>query len=159
MSETESQAILQARARQLARRLEPEARVPGVPCLTFALGAEVWAIELNAVLEVCRDVRLALLPGAQPPLTALTSWRGEVLQVVDVGALLGQSIRRAAQRLIIVGTRGAALGLVADDVMGVSPIDTDALQPARNERAQAFVRGVAESIVVLDHSALVQLYC
>ncbi len=160
-SEEQSRAILVERARELAK-VETPLPDDRVSMVLFRLAGERYAIEASCVREVFRLTDLAMLPGAEPPLVAVTVRRGDLLMVLDLRRGLGLPADALDDlRLVLVIERpGAAAGLLADEVLEVVPlrpreIDRSAGGRTRND----YVHGVThDAVVVLEASALLRTH-
>jgi purine-binding chemotaxis protein CheW len=100
---------------------------------TFFVGGHRFGVEASHVREIVRVGAITPVPFAPPVVLGVTAVRGEVLAVVDVGALLGLPAAAEPQRMLgVVATlpRGTLCLLVprAGDVAEVSP--SQALPPA-----------------------------
>lgn len=92
-------------------------------------------------------------------MVGVIAWRGRVLTVLDIAhSRSGHITITEATRILIMGQRTAAFGIVADEVDDVEDLNTqeavpvEDVSPARRE----FVRGVtANALVVLDAAALI----
>lgn len=108
--------------------------------LMFRAAGQRYAVDAARVAEVVPRVRLRPLPHAPSHLSGVFEYRGQVVSVVDVGVLLGSSPApdRLSTRIILIDSRPdpraadsppALLGLVAEDVDDLAPIDPEALAP------------------------------
>lgn len=148
--------VLESRARSLARRMRVEAREDAVDVVVFTLAGEACALELRYLRQVLPARELALLPGAAPPLVALTGWRGELVGVIDLARVLGARAGEPPDRrhLLVVG-EGTPSALLVDDISALTSIAPSAIAPAAGERA--FIRGVTtDAVLVLDGGELIR---
>nr|WP_239521639.1 chemotaxis protein CheW [Geodermatophilus sabuli] len=93
------------------------------------------ALPLSALREVvpCPSA-LAGLPAAAPGLLGAVELRRLVLPVLDLAAVLGRPVpRRPDQVVVVAASGGQVLGLLADEVRGISQLPADALVAARTE--------------------------
>lgn len=132
------------------------------------LGAERFAVAMDAVAEVGRLPVCSRVPGTPPWMTGVTNWRGRILGVVDLRSLLGLSVDEAGRardaRLVILTTGQVQLGLRADRVDGVLDVDLDDLEPTlmtMSEDACSLLRGQANDaegpVGVIDENAVFAL--
>ena len=156
-------AILAERARRLARRDTADDVRPDDAdsrmVLIIRLGGERVGVALDYITEVHRALRLTPIPGAGAPVAGAIAWRGRVLTVLDIAARrTGPVTITEATRIVVVGQRRAAFGIIADEVddaelvtlHGTAPVDT--ADPARAQ----LIRGVtSDAVVVLDIPALI----
>lgn len=86
--------------------------------LALCLGAARFGLWVDEVLEIIATPPISRLPLPHPELAGVTSVRGEVIPVLDLGVrLLGAPSRRPG-RLVLVHHQGTGtlLGLLVDDV-------------------------------------------
>ena len=155
--------VLTERARRLARRIvveeERAAADESSMLLVIRLGAERVGLALDFITEVHRAATLTPIPGARAPVAGVIAWRGRVLTVLDIatGRLAPPAIDEET-RIIVIGQRRAAFGIVADEVEDVQSIDlheTAPVETADPTRAE-LIRGVtSDALVVLDAAALI----
>lgn len=155
-----TRALLAERAHALARRAESAPAGEELTVVGFSIGDEAFRIEAQLVREVVRLRHLAKVPGAPVAVRGVTTYRGEILALVDVRAALGRPDAGLADLLwvVVVGTAAAEFGLVADSVAEVTSVRVDELRPLPGEasaaawgRARAVTADVA---LVLDGAAL-----
>ena len=155
--------ILAERARRLAQPadvhqiLVEDAESDTV--LVIRLGDERVGVALGYITEVHRAARLTPIPGARPPVTGVIAWRGRVLTVLDIALQRAGPVTIGdTTRIVVIGQRRAAFGIVADEVddaqvaslHDAAPVES--IDPAR----AAFIRGVtSDALVVLDVPALI----
>jgi purine-binding chemotaxis protein CheW len=87
----------------LDRDRERDAPLPDAtsePLLFFAIAGEAFAIRLGEVGGVVALESLREVPGAPPRVLGLAEWRGSLLAVLDLPALLGLEASEAAGCLI-----------------------------------------------------------
>lgn len=159
--EARDRAVLQERARVLARPLTDElAATNRLELVIFTLTGERYALESRCVLQVVKLQDLVRMPGAPDHLLGLTNLRGEILPVFDLRALLGLSRARLddLSRLLVLGDGEPELGILADAVLELERRRPDELLAAAEPIARAdmpYLRGVtADALVVLDGAAL-----
>lgn len=138
-------------------------------------GAEAWlfgfrllggryAFEAPLVTEVVRLGPLTRLPAAPGFLPGVFTHRGEVLAVLDLAQLLGQTgvPIRPATRVAIVWCEPWKVAVVADDIEGLIAVERRHLEPppAEGGGVSEFVSAVGRdgqgSVAVLDLPRLVQ---
>lgn len=151
--------------RQRARTVAPAGQ-QDVQFVTFTVGDEEYGIEIGAIREVVRPLRITPLPRMPRFVEGVVNLRGAIIPVVDLRkrfeAPVSDGSRRAVRMII---TRGAAaggpgadlLGLVVDAVQEVVALPRDRIDraPQAATGAQAdFIAGVAKSgdrlIVLID---------
>jgi len=103
--------------------------------VTLALGAELFAVEVHRVREILDLAVIARLPNAPPFLLGMIDLRGECVPVIDLRGKLGlPPVARTVQTRILVldvevTGRRLVLGLLADRVLEVTPLDGGIIEP------------------------------
>jgi purine-binding chemotaxis protein CheW len=156
-----AQAIMKARAEALARAQAPS-RSPGshLDVVLFGLGRERYAIETRFVCEVVRFVDFTPVPRTPDYIVGVANLRGTVLAVVDLRRFF--NIPRSGItdlfRIVVLGTDGVELGILADGAHGQAEIAADALLPPPGKVSgigHAYIRGVTrDALIVLDGAVL-----
>lgn len=135
--------------------------------LGFELNGQAYALPLAAVVEVSAPpANLASLPRADAADLGVTPWRGGVLPVVSVAALLGlpSGARTSDRRLIVTRVDGAVVGLLVDQLRAILRIPEaaiDAVPPVLNRGGgeaslvgMARVAGEAGLVALISPEAL-----
>ncbi|HCT56290.1 MAG TPA: chemotaxis protein CheW [Gemmatimonas aurantiaca] len=154
-------AILRARAAHLAQRIEPEV-VASTDVLVFMLAGERYAVPAATLREVVMLTQRVPLPGATVPVVGLTLWRGALLRLVDIRAMLGlpmTSLNDLA-RVLVMESATSTIGLLVDEVLEMRAIDVSQLEePARGTvRHTDLIVGVTKDVVaVLSAERLLDL--
>lgn len=155
-------AVLEERARALAR--PPDGGVAGerLEVVRFVLANERYAMPSRYVFEVFRLRELVPLPGARAPTYGLTAWRGDLLTIVDLRPVLGLPVGALndLSRVIVVGADHPAFGILADAVLDLVSIDAaDVREPTDGAAAERdYVRGMtSEAVLVLDGERILRL--
>src|SRR5512136_2380896 len=157
---------------------EPQKREPRTPGAVGAEGAgpsEAWyfalrlmgaryAFEAPLVTEVVRLGPLTRLPAAPSFLPGVFTHRGEVLPVLDIGQLVGQSPLpiRPSTRAAIVHCGPWKVAVVSESVEGLVSVPRRSIEPppAESTSVAEFMTAVARdsegSIAILDLPRLVE---
>ena len=156
-------AVLEERARALARPMGTPARIDEIEAVTFALANERYAIESQYVFEVFRLEDLSPLPGAKPPVFGVTAWRGELLTILDLREALGLSVTglNDLSRMIVLGEERPAFGILADAVHGLVTLPAAQVRepPEGVAAKREYLRGVtADAMLVLDAEQLLRIH-
>jgi purine-binding chemotaxis protein CheW len=158
LSPEAAEAVLEARARQLARpagaALAPEALLEVV---RFRAGGQAYGLASRFVHAVLRAPALTPLPGAPPLLRGLFLLRGEVLPVVEVAPLFGRPAGAEPRQVLVVGGARPELGVCAEEVEEVASLARAGLlpPPPALEDARGLVSGIdREGRVLLEGDAL-----
>lgn len=130
--------------------------------LALRLGDARFGLWVDEVLEIVRTPPISRLPLPHPELAGVTSVRGDVIPVLDLGSrLLGAAARRPG-RLVLVrhDETQTILGLLVDDVETLVSVARDEIRepPAAAEAAlpPELVSGVVaheDGVVTILHLA------
>lgn len=155
----QERAILDERARVLARSTTAEVEVERVTVLTFSFGPERWAIDASSVCEVAPLPSVTPTPGGPDWLVGVVNLRGVVLPVADIRRLLGVAPgANDGGALLVLGSGRPDLGIVVDeatDLVDIAWRDLHALPALLRAPHRAWVRGVtSDALVVIDAGAL-----
>jgi purine-binding chemotaxis protein CheW len=90
--------------------------------LLFEIAGRRHGAPLSAVREVFALGPLTPVPGAPSAVAGLTNLRGQVIPVVDLGRLWGQTPHRLhlGDPVVLVQSAEIRVGLVVDQVLGLS---------------------------------------
>lgn len=109
---------------------------PDSQYVTLALDQELFAVEVRRVREILDLPAIARLPNAPSFLLGMIDLRGECLPVIDLRRKLGlPAVAWTTQTRILVldvevAGRPLVLGLLADRVLEVTPLDGGTVEPA-----------------------------
>jgi purine-binding chemotaxis protein CheW len=163
LSPERARAVMEERARALARVPAPEPRAAEViEVVTFNLANERYAVAAPHVREVVRFTDLAPIPGTPDFLAGVINLRGEILAVFDLRQFFGIAGRELAglSRILVLGDDRAEFGLLTDAVHEVRALPIDDLREAPASVAglgREYLRGVtADALIVLDGAVLLQ---
>jgi len=92
--------------------LPPALPAPGsVNLLTIRIGAEPYAIRLADIRGLHADRRILAVPSPLPELLGVTNFRGQIVPVYQLGALLGKPATTIAPRWMVLVQASAPLAL------------------------------------------------
>ena len=150
--------VLDERARALARPVEEGAKKAGRELLVMSVGAAEVAVDVGQIREVLAPGPLARLPGDTRLGLGLRNVGGQLLVVVDLGALLSLQPAAAVEDrwVVVVEDGGAPLGVLVDRADSLVGADTVEPPSSGDERPGAgMVAGItAEGACVLEVDAL-----
>jgi purine-binding chemotaxis protein CheW len=109
--------------------------------ITFGLGERTLALPMRAVEAVERPGRFTAVPFAAPWLRGVTSVRGAVISVVDLGRFMGgmPAGLTPSARLLVTKTGAARAALLVDRVGAIATApDAEILDPDRLLSSDAF---------------------
>jgi hypothetical protein len=95
-----------------------DAPEPGEFRHAFRIGARWILIPAGAPAEVSPTLACTRLPFTAPWCLGLASFRGDLVPIYDLGALLGETAPGAGSSLLILGQRESRAGLRIDEIAG-----------------------------------------
>jgi purine-binding chemotaxis protein CheW len=102
------------------------------------IGGEQYAFGVHEVLGVADVADVAPVPGAAAGVLGVSKVRGQILPVVDLGAILGVPGGRQAGRLVITEQQGGRVGFAVDELQDVCEL------PVPSEGAESpYLEGAA----------------
>lgn len=154
--------VLEERARRLARPAATDV-ADLVELLFFELANEVYGVESRSVMAVFRLVDLTPLPGATAPTFGVTTWRGELLTILDLRRVLGISVASLNDltTVVVLGEARPAFGILVDNVRNLASIPRSSVRKPPDGVAgnREFIRGITgDAAVVLDAGTLLRRY-
>lgn len=157
LSQEAEQALLEARARQLASRPEQEPeRQNFVDCLEFQLSGERYGIGMSYISETLPLADFTPLFCTPPFVLGITNLRGRMVSIVDLRRFfeLPQTGLSDLNRVIVVGDGSMEFGVLADAVTGMRRLPLGDLQPPPDTFTgirEEFVTGItADRMALLD---------
>jgi len=127
--------------------VDGEIHAQEIEMLSFRLGGEEYVLPVDDVREVLKSRELTIVPNSPPHVLGVTSIRGRVLPVIDLGRRLGlpPAVRDEKARIIIISPDDEDAGIMVDRVTGVVRISPDAIRPAPEtvEQGAEFLKGIA----------------
>jgi len=155
-------ATLAARARDLARPLAEVGHTDAaLELLAVDIAGERIALPLEAIVHVHRATEVTPVPGAPARVVGLVAWRGRVLTVVDLAERGGNVEIGEQSRVLVLGERRAAFGLLVDavdDVVSVDAADVGPIDDAAPERAALFRGVTGDATLVADGGAIIERF-
>ena len=154
--------LAQAGTPRFAEEAMATTAVDEIELLTFILGAERYAIDLDDVVEITEGRRPTRVPNAAPNTVGIFSLRGSIITLLDIRSKLKQPPSDAKDpRVIVVRDGRGCAGFEVDRVLRPARIERSAIEPqpvvAATEESE-FIRGVVrneESLtIVLDLAKL-----
>lgn len=133
--------------------------------VTFKVGDELFAVEMNPVQEIIRVPDVIRVPLAPPSLCGLANLRGKVLPILSLRYLFGipDAESDEATRAVVIDV-GQPLGFVVDRVASVIDCDPSQLEDASTIRSSVdttLLKGVIKNssassmVMVVDFQQLV----
>jgi purine-binding chemotaxis protein CheW len=130
--------------------------------LTFALGAEVYGVDILRLKEIRGWSPVTRLPHSPPAVLGVLNLRGVVVPIIDLRVRFGMTAAEftAVTVIIVLSLRTARgdqeFGIVVDKVMDVVDIAPDQVRPTPATGCTA-AREVIEGIATVDEQMLILL--
>ncbi|PYQ60461.1 MAG: hypothetical protein DMF58_08140 [Acidobacteria bacterium] len=132
-----------------------------IELLTFILGAERYAIDLENVAEISEARPATRVPNAALNTVGIFSLRGAIVTLLDIRSQLKQPPPKGDQRIIVVHDGAGLAGFEVDRVLRPAKIDRSAIEPqpvVTPGEESDFIRGVVRNenalTIVLDLAKL-----
>lgn len=137
----------------------PEEGTENVPqrrILTFALAQTRYGVPVDVVTHVVEPLPTTPLPHVEAFIVGIANFRGELLPILDLRIHFGLPVSDPTDhtRMIVVTSGEYTVGIIADCMFGLRGVPVDAVQPAPEEIASAYIKEVArvdgDRVMVLD---------
>jgi purine-binding chemotaxis protein CheW len=117
--------------------------------LTFALGEEVFGIEIRFVKEIIGLQPITKLPEVPDYIKGIINLRGKIIPVIDVRLKFKKDAMEYNDRtcIIVVETSEISVGLIVDNVAEVLAIDDENIVPPPDARAgiqNRYINGIGK---------------
>lgn len=117
--------------------------------LTFALGDEVFGIEIRYVTEIINVQPITRLPGVPEFIKGIINLRGKIIPVIDVRLKFKKPAVPYDDRtcIIVVDTQEVLVGLIVDNVAEVITIDDENIVSPPEYGAEAqnrYIQGIGK---------------
>jgi purine-binding chemotaxis protein CheW len=157
----EKRSILRARAKSLAQEPENNREAEeSIEVLAFLLAHETYAIETIFIREVNPLTELTPLPCTPDYIYGIINIRGQILTIIDMKKFLDLPEKGITNlnRVIVVRQEEMALGILADEIIGIRNIPDKGLNPPLPTMTgiyAGYLKGVTgEGIILLDMERL-----
>ena len=134
--------------------------------VTFTVGGEVYAVDMQPVQEIIRVPEVVRVPLTPPALNGLANLRGNVLPILCLRNLFNLPAREADESTrALVLDYGQPLGFVVDRVTSVLMVEEEQIQPVSDIQATVHTDlltgllkevGGHELVMIVDFQALIR---
>lgn len=159
--------LVKAGPRSLGRRAAQD-RGPVREFLAFALGEDVYGVDLTAVREILSPPPITLVPRAPREMLGVCSVRGLLVTVIDLRRcldLVEAPTTRRTRILLTKSTRDEVLGVMVDEVRQVIRLAETELEIATNvlggdvsEHVMGIGRPADAVVILLDLASMVDKF-
>ena len=154
-----AQALLRARARRYANVTAAESTVVST-VITFQRGSSRYGVALTELCEIRPLSGFCSLPGARRAVPGVMHYRGELLTLVELTALLSNEPASSEPLWVLVSERaGERIGLLADEVLDVVELEVGsvhALPLTLGDVSDVFRGATSDGVLVIDAAHLFQ---
>jgi len=161
MSREKMQAILEERARALARVAKVETG-DSTQLVVFSLANETYGIPTEHVREVQPLREISPVPCTLDFVVGIINIRGSIYSVVDIRKFLGVPEQEVTDltKVILVNAAGLEVGILADDVSGSTSVPLAEIKPPLATAAsikEEYIQGVtSDMLIILNLEALMR---
>ena len=117
--------------------------------LIFALGQELYGIEIRYVTEIIGIQPITEVPEMPEYVRGVTNLRGKIIPVMDARLRFKKAAREYDERtcIIVLDTNEVSIGLVVDSVSEVISIPDEeiAAPPEINRGGQRYIKGIGKA--------------
>ncbi|MHA7963829.1 chemotaxis protein CheW [Paenibacillus sp. CAU 1782] len=117
--------------------------------LTFALGSEVYGIEIRHVTEIIGVQSITPVPELPEYIKGIINLRGKIIPVMDVRLRFRKPFREYNDRtcIIVVDIKEISIGLIVDTVAEVMTIEEGNIvePPDLNQFSRRYIQGIGKS--------------
>ncbi len=136
---------------------ERESQEPLVRWISFYLGEERYAIELEGVREILRINKILPVPGSADFILGITNIRGSVVTVIDGRSRFNLPAKQQDElsRIVVLEYMDEVIGVVVDSVADVVDIPLSAINanPKMNaNESNKYIKGVVtqpEGLIII----------
>jgi purine-binding chemotaxis protein CheW len=148
--------LLDERARVLARPFHDRAPEPALSCVLFSIGRERYAIESAYARAVAKLEHSARLPGAPSFVHGVTHVRGEIIAVLDLGALFDRRLENMydSAHVLVLGRERDELAILAEDIETTELTIAKLNAPLSPSQAKYVSRVSEHGIALIDGAKL-----
>lgn len=126
--------------------------------LTFTLGEEVFAINVELVDSIENLPQYTMVPKARDILIGLISIRGNVVPVINSGILLNKIIdKHKFRKLIVTTVKKSKLALAVEDIEDVVEIPDGQVEELSKDESISVMRYNSELITMINSKTLAKI--
>jgi len=130
-----------------AEATSPEGPAAETEMLAFLLSGEEYVVAVGQVNEVLKMWSLTTVPNSPEHILGVSSLRGTMLTIIDLGKRLGlgAAAMNEKSRVVVVTVDDEKVGFIVDRVTGVVKLSPDLVRavPETVEHGVEFLRGIA----------------
>lgn len=136
-------------AEEEKREFEEEEDTQKDKYLTFALGKEIYGIDIKVVIEIIGIQAITEVPEVPEYVRGIINLRGKIIPVVDMRLRFRKEFREYTDRtcVIVIEVRDVLIGLIVDGVSEVMTIPEANVvpPPALKVSQNKYIRGIGKT--------------
>jgi chemotaxis signal transduction protein len=152
-------AILEKRAKKMARTLKPINDVVPVEVLKFRMANQEYGLSMDYIREVILTGEITPVPGTPEYISGICAIRGEIISLVNLREFFkihGKGLTDL-NRVIVITDGNITFGILADFITGIDTVLKEKLEPIRSGQtpiAEKFLLGGIGDLIVLNAATL-----
>ena len=152
-------AILEKRAKKMAKPVKTENKVMPIEILKFRLAYEEYAMPMDQIREVDLTGEITPVPGTPNYIAGICAIRGEIISLVDLREFFnirGKGLTDL-NRVIVLSDGTITFGILADFITGTGVVLHEMLTPVRSGQtpiAEKYLLGAVDNLLILNAAAL-----
>jgi len=160
LTDEQALALMEERARKLARVEQREQVIEDLEVATFALANERYAVESKHIREIAPFTGLTRVPGAPDFVAGVVNLHGQIVAIIDIRRLSGLPHGKpdSDSKVIVLGHERTEFAIIADSVDRIERFNrSELLEPPDGVSGigREHMLGVTlEALIVLDGEAL-----
>ena len=134
--------------RRVTQKQDLQPPAPQLELLTFEIAGEMYAVDIEHVVEIITPRPVTRVPNADPSVVGIISLRGMIVTLIDARSRLrhrADEPKGPDVRIIVVDLDGGNMGFAVDRVLRVVKVDADAVDAhpvVHTSEQEESVRGV-----------------
>jgi len=132
-----------------------------IQLVNFRLRDEEFGVDISSVREIIRVGEITHIPEAPSFVIGVTNLRGQIVAVMDLARQFGLASQEklpASARIVVTEVKDQTVGILVDEVPGVSKIPAENIEPApdliQTEVKKDYIKGVGKLedglVIILD---------
>lgn len=155
------QAVLEKRARKMARPVKGKTKIVPIEVLKFRLLNQEYAFSMDYIREVELTGVITPVPGTADYIAGICAIRGEIISLVDLREFFGIHGKGLTDlnRVIVITNGKITFGILADFITGIDMVLKDSLtapRPGQTPIAEKYLLGTVDDLIIFDAAALLE---
>jgi len=117
--------------------------------VTFTLKEDKFAIEVDKIKEIAKNLEITTVPLAQKYIEGLANLRGEVIPVINLRKRFNLRGKKQNMDIIITKVKRYFIGIMVDTVLNIVDVEKEEMKLSpdivKSNIASGYLKGVAQS--------------